>query len=909
MGSLPTLLLVATMTVTQAEPEQRATLAPQAISTAIQQLGALDFEIRQRATMLLWQAGPTVEPALRRAAEGSDPEVRLRARSILDDFRFGVFADTPDDVAAIVRQYRREESKGRELLWEQLLSKASIKTLVAIATNEKSASQRRQILDRLQREDEIEYGVSLAESWRADYDSAEEVAKFDEFLRKQVPYFVIKQQFGKAESLLEQSATDGEGIRNWAVFLYLRGTIDEKIEELTLQAARQVDAPTTLAKTQTQLVHMLRIKGDERGALELARQLESTDSKLLQGLLFDQRAWEELASRQNAYLETDPSDKIEALGFAAAYNRLALNHEEFEQNIAAIKETAEKLFGGESLGHCREALFLNGFTDDAIRLLTRDDIADAFQVQIMRTQYADAFNLAGIGSTRQSRDAWLRGVLERPDRSKNWQSSFRIAVQLAQILATVGERHESIEMFEQLANSLKANGEGTQWRQLAESELRAKMVDEAFEHAAQAFDKDHEPTAITLLFVNHSTAAKIWWDIYRELEPGDDTRARLARVRNLFYKRKDHQEVIGEIANAHDRVMAFDVAHRARIKWLHAIGETYQVHQEPERAQRCFESIAAEHGPSAIRLADMLAKQEEWIAASDWYHTAWERDHQPYALYLHGEMLSKAGADDAGRQSKELARLLPLAGASRYDGLASQLAQRGLTEVATKECELLRRCSTWTDLHMFHAIATLSQSVAAKDPLQAAAYAEQRMLNCLQELWHFTDAASYVRIPFEVHRDRAKGLLEQDDISDAIGDLRMCQKIWPGDLNIPETFVPQLDRLLRTEAADELFDKSYELINEACNLFPNSALHHNNAAWLAAKCKRRLEDALAHANRALELVPNEAQYIDTLGEVYFQLDKNELAIDCAKKCIELEPNVTFYQEQLARFQAAQQQPE
>jgi tetratricopeptide (TPR) repeat protein len=70
-----------------------------------------------------------------------------------------------------------------------------------------------------------------------------------------------------------------------------------------------------------------------------------------------------------------------------------------------------------------------------------------------------------------------------------------------------------------------------------------------------------------------------------------------------------------------------------------------------------------------------------------------------------------------------------------------------------------------------------------------------------------------------------------------------------------------------------------------------------------------LDDALAHVNRAIELVPNEAQYIDTLGEVYFQQGKTELAINCAKQCIELAPSTAFYQEQLARFQAAQQQPE
>ncbi len=913
MGSLPALLFVASISIAQAAPAPEQPLAPEAIAVAVQQLGAGDFEIRQRATAFLWQAGRVTEPALQRASDSQDAEVRLRARSILEDFRYGVFADTPEEVAALVRRYRHAESKSREFLWPQLLSQASIETLVAIITNEPNGDRRQQVLDRLERDGDVEYAVSLAEKWSGVDGSPEELTRLDNFIRRQVPYFLAQHQYERAESLLEQSATDSPGIRNWAAYLFLRGQLDAKIEELRLEALRDANQPEQLVLIQTKLVHMLRVKGDEDGALAVARQLPTDKDSLLRGLLFDRRDWSELASRQRevlaAELNNGTTNSIEALGFAAAYNRLAGNKDEFEKHINTIRTRSEKLFGGDSLTHCREALFLNGFTDEAIQLLGRDDPAQAFQVQIMRNQYVDAFEAAGIGTTRQSRDAWLAEVLVNPDRSKNWHNNFQIAVQLAQVLATVGEKLESVEMFEQLANSIKSNSEGVQLRQIAEAELRAKMVEEAFEHAAQAYDKDRNAASITLLFVNHPTAAKTWWDIYVALEPNDTTPQRLARVRELFYQQKNRDQVIAQISAVLARVQALDAKHASRTKWLQAIGETYALHQETEQARQCYESIAKEYGPAAIRLADMLAKQEEWVAASNWYHSAWQQDHQPYALYLYGEMLAKAGTEDVGKESKQLARLIPLAGASRYEGLASHLAQRDLVDAAQQECEFLRRCSTWSELPMFHAIATLSQAVAPDDPLRAAAYSEQRMLNCLQELWHFTDESSYVRIPLEVHRDRAKGLLKQHQLSAAVDELRMCQQIWLGDLNIPEAFVPQLDEAGQSAAADELFNRSYELIDETCTIFPNSALHHNNAAWLAAKCKRRLDDALAHVDRALELVPNEAQYIDTQGEVYFQQGKTDLAIDCAKRCVELQPKTAFYQEQLARFQASQQQPE
>jgi tetratricopeptide (TPR) repeat protein len=205
---------------------------------------------------------------------------------------------------------------------------------------------------------------------------------------------------------------------------------------------------------------------------------------------------------------------------------------------------------------------------------------------------------------------------------------------------------------------------------------------------------------------------------------------------------------------------------------------------------------------------------------------------------------------------------------------------------------------------MFHAVGALGDAASADDPLKAAGFWEQRMLNCLQENWFFTDQTSYVRIPHLVHRSRAKGLLAQGNASDAILEVRHCQQMWPGELNVVEECIPLLDASGRKADADELFDSAYSRIEKTCRLFPNSALHHNNLAWLSAKCQRRLDEALVHVQRALELAPDSAQYIDTLAEVHFQRGEIAKAIEQAKRCIEIEPDTEFYQKQLERFSAA-----
>lgn len=55
------------------------------IEQLIRELGSEEFAVRERASEELRKIGKPAEEALRKAAESGDPEVRTRARSILDD--------------------------------------------------------------------------------------------------------------------------------------------------------------------------------------------------------------------------------------------------------------------------------------------------------------------------------------------------------------------------------------------------------------------------------------------------------------------------------------------------------------------------------------------------------------------------------------------------------------------------------------------------------------------------------------------------------------------------------------------------------------------------------------------------------------------------------------------------------
>ena len=99
-------LVPALMALGQTDVAGGEVLSSAEVRRAINQLADDSFDVRQHATDELWSMGESAVPALERALQGDDAEVRLRARSVLERFRFGIFVDTPAAIGA--------ESGGRE---------------------------------------------------------------------------------------------------------------------------------------------------------------------------------------------------------------------------------------------------------------------------------------------------------------------------------------------------------------------------------------------------------------------------------------------------------------------------------------------------------------------------------------------------------------------------------------------------------------------------------------------------------------------------------------------------------------------------------------------------------------------------------------------------------------------------
>ena len=124
------------------------------IQKAIRQLGDENFYVRERATMFLWNSGRAAEPAVREAIHSNDPEVVRRARSVLDKFKWGLYPDTPKEIAELVGRYQAGDPQARRTAVQQLTQprRRWLSRYWRLAAAEGPADDRQNLLQQLAQE-------------------------------------------------------------------------------------------------------------------------------------------------------------------------------------------------------------------------------------------------------------------------------------------------------------------------------------------------------------------------------------------------------------------------------------------------------------------------------------------------------------------------------------------------------------------------------------------------------------------------------------------------------------------------------------------------------------------------------------------------------------------------------------
>ena len=120
--------------------------------------------------------------------------------------------------------------------------------------------------------------------------------------------------------------------------------------------------------------------------------------------------------------------------------------------------------------------------------------------------------------------------------------------------------------------------------------------------------------------------------------------------------------------------------------------------------------------------------------------------------------------------------------------------------------------------------------------------------------------------------------------------------------------VPDLDASLR-DRVRKLIRESAEQYRKQIQETPNSDTPYNQLAWLLSNTEGDFQEALKASQKSLEIRPENAGHLDTLGRCYFAIGDFENAVKSQTRAIELEPHSQQMRRQLKLFEEAKAKKE
>ncbi len=833
------LFLAAGLTALAADPPAKPATKEQ-IAEWVKGLGSDSFEEREKASKALWKAGQAAEPALRQVLKDGDAEAVRRAREILDKFDAGLYPDTPEAVTRLIDEYRSGTPEARAAAIPKLLDQGGpgYAALMRLAAQEKD-------------------GMAKALIWQL---LAADMPRLAAAL-------LADGQDARLQEILEQGLS-GEGdapITNYAAYLLVRGKLDDKLRDLQKKAGANPDKHTALT-----LAYLCRANGDLAGARRYAEKADNAN--LFRTILIEQEDWRALLKQLDSAPAAAPPGFLappveKPNGLRLACLRLAGDRDGFE---ALLRKLPNEPAGGVDLS----AFLLNGRPDEGLGWLAKqNDPAAAAELLGARGRYRDALDAA-----------------DRPAPADKLVSPWAGGLFKAGLLARLGERKKAREIFDKVVADTKPEQNNRALQTVMIAEYNAGMAEEAFTRAAALLEKAEDKSDLGIvnwLFQPATTDPGVtpWWKFLRRKYPKDDVAATLKRLRDFLGRKVPAADV-----TALCKAMADDAAGlkpEERSPALHALAEACRTLSRDDLEENYLQKWAAAGGGSTawLRLGDLSAEKKRWKEAAERYKTAWQKDRSAaLPLYLHGHALVQAGEEKEGRRWMEVAQVLPLGSDEKRVALAAGLDERGFDTAAAQEWERLRRLTDFATDFGIAARSLAEKALYAKDYLKAATYFRREGLHYLLGQY-VEDVEGHLWLAIAEHRCRACAFAVAGRLDDMNKEVEAVLTMQPGNIELGIDLVNELTKRGKKKEADALFARIYAVQDGLCKEYPKSGWSHNNTAWLAVRCRRDLDAALAHARQGVELEPDNSGHLDTLAEVHFQRGDKVKAIELMKKCI------------------------
>lgn len=834
------------------------------IDRLVRQLGDKSFAVREEATAKLWKIGLPAGPALREAAKNSDVEIAQRAKALLEKFAWGIFADTPEAVVAELERYRDGDAESQHQAANALAEQGPPGFTALGRLRARAASDdERHVLAR---------AMTHATS-------------------KALPALLKNRDYAGLEALLEACLDHeaDEALANYTALMVLRNKLPDAIAKWQAEHA----AASSLRASET-LVYLHRAAGN----LTEARRFATRRSELLEDILWEQGDWATLAARPPAPKPRGLESRTAVeLSTKAAYYRLARDQKAFSEHLDKLA----KLEDPNEEWTIIKSMLLNERVSDAFERLAKSPMHGemAFDLLVAQMRFREAFELA-----------------RKVNFAEDEESRRRFGIKHARALHLIGDRDAAGQLFAKIAAECKSPVDGDTVAELIQTQTRHGLRDAARDVAAnylgvlsrQAVDTAADPTRRVLeaVFPKFGFEAKTWWQFIRQKFPKDDDAAAMRRLRGLIEggesRIADLPELVAGVISAANE----DDPNAAIQSRLAAATALESARLFPEAIAQLSDAASRSRDPSIhIRLGDLYAARRQFAEAEAAYSKAASIDPaNPLPVYLQGWALVKAEKRAAGEGLIEQARLMSLGDARKRAVVAEELTKRNLLDLAQRERELVTKLGWHRAWSSGGFLSYMGRDAAARRDFARAADSYDRVVvGVLASDFQFIENSAYITVPALARAYRARAALADSQLDTVRAEADACLALTPGNLDLAILLVPELAKRGRAADADALYARSQGAYEDLCKAHPTSAFAHNSAAWLAACCRRDLDAALTHAQKATELSPQFAGYRDTLAEVHFQRGDKATAIALIKECQRMEPANQYFAKQLQRFEA------
>jgi Flp pilus assembly protein TadD len=816
--------------------------SPDDLNQWVKDLASEDPAVWRAASLKLWKAGRRAEAVLRAAAKSADADLVLRARLVLERFEWGIFPETPAAVVAAIERYRAGDDAARKAAVAELIKRGGggFVALRRVLARETDAGMRRHIGGVLKYQ-----GRALARDLLARGDRQ-----------------------GALELLEARAAAGADGMRDLAAYWVLTSLAASRAEMLQREAA---GGDRTAA---AQLAYLHRAAGELPAAVRAAG--KAGDDSLLADLAAEQLDFRTLARLNPPRICNDPARLAVVLHHAG----------DAAGSAAALARVPEK----EPWRRVSVA-FATGRPNEAVRLYLRiGSFSSACKMMALQGRWREALALAP-GEPTATPDAQLLLLLEQ-----------------AAVAGRAGEKDRAKRLFAAAAADLhRAAGLDFLLAEVVRVGTRLGWRKEALGAVGKALDKIHAHTMFSLpreLSANDGEAVSFWWAYLRRKQPGTPASATLARLDGWFGQKKADKDfdalIAGVEAETDWPVTQKDRWPGAAAAGCLAVGKAPKAEEVLRAAASTRKTAAAHHA-----LADLLFAGKRWAEAeAEYARAAQAGPADALPVYLRGVALGRMGQPAEGRRVVGRARLMALADEEARYNLAVGLEKRGLAAEAAREWLLLLRTAPFSSVYATNAAGRLAGWAAGHDrPLEAAFYYRRAYLDLALGGGAFLDAEAYLQVPALAHAYQARGLAAAGKWDEALGEAKASLALLPGQDGLVIDLVAALDRAGRKADADRFFADEFARHERACVGAPKSAGQHNQAAWLAARCRRQMDRGLRHARAATKLEPDAPGCLDTLAELYFQRGEGARAVAAMARAVRLAPGRAYYAAQLRRMRA------